>query len=168
MPFRFLTVSPRVLRTGKRLVIRAPIQIDLLLMGGFGQYVLVDAHTKQITIKRRSFWHTTARRLLFDHVRAVTYGYVDLGEPYTANFIQSAQDSYDHFTVGLRLTDTSEVVLADFVGEGGFRNETGMPNWAFIHRFFFNLVGTQENDSRRLVDGLSELIGVPVIPGRRW
>ncbi len=61
----------------------------------------------------------------------------------------------------------SEVVLADFVGEGGFRNATSMPNWALLIQFLFNLVGTQESDSRTLVDGLSELIGVPVIPGRR-
>jgi hypothetical protein len=92
---------------------------------------------------------------------------VDLSEPYTADFMETAHDSYDHFTVGLRLTDTSEVVLADYVGEGGFRNETWMPNWAFVHNFVFNLVGTQESDSRQLVDALSELIGVPVIPGRR-
>ena len=92
MPFRFLTVSPRVLRTGKRLVIREPIQIDALRLGGFGQYVLVDADTKQITIKRRSFWQSTTRQLLFDHVRAVTYGYVDLSEPYTSEIFESAHE----------------------------------------------------------------------------
>jgi hypothetical protein len=168
MPFRFLTVGPRVLRTGKRIVIREPTGIGALLFGLFGQHILVDADARTITIERRSFGRKTTRQLLFDHVRAVTYSYVDLNEPYTADFIESAHDSYDHFTVGLRLTDTSEVVLADFVGEGAFRNNTFMPNWAFLHLYFFNLVGTQEQDSRQLVDELSELIGVPVIAGRRW
>ena len=167
MRIKFLTVGPRVLRTGRRLVLREPWQIDALLFGAMGEYVLVDADARRITIKRRSLWRTTTRELLFDHVRAVTYSYVDLNEPVTADFHETAHDSYDHFTVGLRLTDTSEVVLADFVGEGEFRHETSAPHWAFLHRFLFNLRGTQEEESRRLVDGLSELIGVPVITGRR-
>lgn len=91
MPFRFLTVGPRMLRTGQRLVLREPMQIRLLSLGGFGQFVLVDPVARQITIKRRSFWLRATRRLLFDHVRAVTYSYVDLSEPYTSEFVESHQ-----------------------------------------------------------------------------
>jgi hypothetical protein len=129
--------------------------------------VVFDGDARTITIERSIAWGPAKRRVLsFDHVQAVVYGYRDLNEPYTSGFWADAWDSYDHFTVGLRLTNQAELHLFDFVGEGGWQNESGMPDWAFLPNYWFNWIGTQEKESRQLVDAMSDLLQVPVVTAR--
>ena len=161
---RLLSLSPRVLRTGNRLLASTPWRARILLLGTYLRTVAVDRDRKVVTITSRVAWfHFQVRTIRFDQIAAITYGYDDLADSGTEGLLDSSHNRWDHFVVGLWLADGSELTLFNICGDGEFRNESGLPDWAFWHLRFFNLSGSQEDDSRRLVDALCELIGVKVV-----
>src|SRR5262245_8852448 len=100
------SVGHRVSRTGDRLVVRESLRVQLLLLGSYVHRVVVDGSSKTITVEQRSGWLRASRQKIpFADVRAVTYGYRDLARSPAAAFSGSASESYDHFSVGLRLVD---------------------------------------------------------------
>jgi hypothetical protein len=166
---KIIALGYRVARTAGRLVVREPLRIRILLLGAYSHQVVLDSTSQTIVIDRRIAWlHATRQKIPFADVRAVTYGYDNLARPPAAAIFGSAGDSFDHFSVGLKLVDGSELTLFDFVGEGGFQNDSDMPDWAFIHLYLidylFGRVGSQERESRALVDQLCDLLSVPTVP----
>jgi hypothetical protein len=166
--WRLLSTSAEITRSGDCLIVREPRRVRWLLLGAYWRRVAFDAVRRRITVESCIGWlHVARRKLDFAHVAAITYSHRDLNQPYTSDFVADAWDSYDHFAVGLRLTDGTDVSVADFVGEGTWTNDTGWPDWVFFPRRLFDWAGDQEQVSRQLVNELSELLNVPVIPGPR-
>ena len=164
-----LSIGPRITRTCERLEARESLWIRILLCGAYLRTARVDRPTKTISIQRRVGWFfNSSRKIAMGDVKAITYDYRDLARPIGADIVGTAHDSSDCFTVGLLLRDGSTIDLFEFVGEGDFRNETHMPDWAFIHLYLFNLSESQERQSRAFVDHLTELLDVPTMPGKGW
>ena len=82
--------------------------------------------------------------------------------------LAGGNDSFDWFTVGLRLADDSELQLFNFIGDGTFSNNGPFPDWLYWDEFAFDLSGSQEKESRVFVDLLCKMIGVRVVPPRPW
>jgi hypothetical protein len=107
-------------------------------------------------------WLICRNRIVrFAEIQGVTYGYEDMSP---ASLLSYAHDSYDWFTVGLRLNDNSEMHLFNFIGEGTFANNGPFPDWLYWEQFTFDISGNQEKQSRLFVDVLSKMIGVSVVP----
>ena len=78
------------------------------------------------------------------------------------------RDSFDWFTVGLRLKDDSELRLWNFIGDGTFSNNGPFPDWCYGDEFAFDFSGSQEKESRVYVNLLCKMIGVRVVPPRLY
>ncbi|MEM0925185.1 MAG: hypothetical protein AAGJ83_04035 [Planctomycetota bacterium] len=148
-------------KRGATIIATTARRVRLLSLGGIYRQVAIDPVEQIITIHRRYAWFFRKHCAIgFAEIEAVTYGYED--QAIQGSFVH---ESYDCFTVGLRLRDDSEVVLHRFSGEGTLVNETIFPDW-LMQPFGFELVGTQERDSRSYVELVSRLVDVPTIPHR--
>jgi hypothetical protein len=115
-----------------------------------------------VRIERRVLWvFVKRRRIPFDWIRAVTYGYADWS---FSQWFAQAFHTLDVFRVGLRLKDDTERHFFTFFGEGTFKNDSVWADWVHGEKFFVDLSGTQERESRVFVELLSKLIGVGVVP----
>ncbi|MDA0834873.1 MAG: hypothetical protein O2955_14020 [Planctomycetota bacterium] len=162
---RFLSSGPSISKQNDQVVIRTGMFSCVLTFGLFYRQVVVDPRRKRVSIRSRYAWFFLRTRVVpFSQIRAITYGYRDIGYH---SMLSTAYDSYDCFKVGVRLKDESEIHFFNFVGEGSFVNESVFPDWAYWSDFTFDLQGSQESDSRLLVDLLAEMIGVTVIPPTR-
>ena len=160
------SICPRIRKDSGCVVATTAWFVRLLSVGSIYRKVVVDPANENVTIRSRYVWliHRT-RTIAFAEIQAVTYGYEDMSPD---SFLSYAHDSYDWFTVGLRLTDDSEVRLLNFIGDGGFTNNGPFPDWCYWDDFAFDLVGGQEKRSRAFVDLLSTLLRVTVIPPRKF
>jgi hypothetical protein len=161
---RLFSICPRVSKRGRRLVASTAWRLRLLTLGLLYREVLIDPKKQELLIRRRFFWaFSRRRRIRFQAVEAVTYGYQDwaLGASWTW-----AHDSVDLFSTGLRLHGGEEVHLFSFYGDGTFTNDGPWPDWLYWEDYLFDMSGTQERESRAFVELLSKMIGVPVIPAR--
>lgn len=154
------SVGPRVRKENGRLLARTGWRFLLTTLGLIYREVIVDPKQGVVRVRRRYGWFFTRRlRIPFAAVTAVTYGYADLN-PGRGWFW--THDSFDQFTVRLRLRNGKEAHLFHFFGDGTFTNDGPLPDWYYWNDYVFDVSGTQESESRRFVDLLSKLIGVPV------
>ncbi len=160
IPFRFLSLCPRIRKEEDRLVASTPWRLRLLTMGAYLRTVVVDPDRKQIVIRRRLLWFIVRkRRVPFDAVRGVTYGYRDMTP---GGSWMWAHDSSDLFHVGLKLDSLDKVHLFSFFGDGTFHNDGPLPDWLYWDNYLFDMSGTQERESRAFVELLSKMIKAPV------
>jgi hypothetical protein len=101
-----------------------------------------------------------------DSIDAVTYGYEDIFSE--QEWFAFAHDSFDWFTVGLRLRGGVQKHLFHFIGEGTFSSHGPWPEWVYWGDYALDLSGSQEKESRAFVEVLSKLVGVPVVPPRLY
>jgi len=161
---RLLAICPRISRSGERIEATTAWRLRLLTLGMMFRRVVIDPQRDKLLIESRWLWLIRRRRVIrFARVQAITYGYEDLSPD---GFFSLAHDSYDSFTVGLRLMDDSEVRLFTFHGDGTFVNTSTWPDWLFWDEYALDLSGSQQQESRLFVDLLSEMIGVSVVPPR--
>ena len=156
-----ISIGSRVTKRDGRLVIRSGFVGTALTLGAFRTTASFDPGDRTVRITRRRFWAARRRRIGFDMVEAVTYGYDDLA-PFAG--WSGGHDAVDRFTVGLRLFDREEIAVATFAGPGAFVNDGPFPDWMHWEDFAFDYVGDQEDRARAVVDLLSAMIGVPVVP----
>lgn len=161
---RLLSICPHIQKRDGRLIATSAWTWQLLTLGGSYRRVVVDPARKDLTIDRRMFWFfRRRRRIRFDAIEGVTYGYDDIA--YTTP-LTTSHESSDLFSVGLRLYSAEEVHLFHFHGEGTFSNDGPWPDWAYWEHYLLDFTGTQEPESRAFAELLSKMIGVPVMPPR--
>ena len=153
--------GPSVEKRNGRLVVRSGLAGRVATMGAFTQVVSFDPGDGQIRVSRRRFWHTRRRRIGFDLVQAVTYGYEDFAPFKTLSW---SYNSLDVYSVGLRLFDGESISLGTFGGPGAFVNNSPLPDWCYWEDYLFDFVGSQGSRSEALVEVLSGLLGVTVVP----
>ena len=159
---RLLAFCPRIRKESGRVVATTAWRVRLLFLGMLYRRVVIDPTKKRVFVTSRYLWLMRLRRTFrFSDVQAVTYGYEDLS---LGASISYAHDSYDWFTVGLRLYDKSEFRLFNFIGDGTFDNIGPFPDWMYWEDFALDLSGSQEKESRVFADVLSRLIGVAIAP----
>jgi len=163
---RFLAICPRLKKTGDSLHIMTGVGLFVLTLGLMQRQVVIDPVRRVIVVSSRYAWFFTRHREMpFSDVEAVTYGYEELsaGSSFSWNW-----NSLDSFIVGLRLVDDSEFTLFTFWGEGQFNNDGPFPDWLYFCDLALDLVGSQDKESRLLVDLLSKIVDVSVVPPRGY
>lgn len=161
---RLFALCPRIRKDSGRIVATTAWRVRLLLLGTIRREIVIDPIGETISINSRYLWLIRLQRTVpFSEIQAVTYGYEDMSQ---GSLLSFAHDSYDWFTVGLRLNSDLEMRLFNFIGDGTFSNNGPFPDWFYWDNFVFDLSGSQENESRVFVDVLSKLIDVEVVPPR--
>lgn len=161
---RLLSLDPRIRKRGKQLHATTGWRTWLLTLGLCDRAVVVDPAARVVRIRDRVCWlFPRRRRVRFDHIRAVAYGYSD---PNAVGGLNFARDTFDVFTVGLKLhADRDDYRhLFRFVGEGSFINDGPLPNWFYLGEYVFDAEASQEGESRAFVTVLARLTGKPVEP----
>jgi hypothetical protein len=153
-----------VTKTAGKLIARTAWRLRILSLGWLYRKVTVDPRRKELTVRRRYFWvFSRCRRIRFEAIDAITYGYQDWAASAT---VYPAHDSVDLFSVGVRLRGGEEVHLFYFYGDGTFTNDGPWPDWLYWDDYLFDLSGTQHRESYAFVELLSKMIGVSVVPPR--
>ena len=161
-PLKFLSLGPRISKCERRLILTTGRGLRVISLGMWHRRVVVDVEQKVITVHSRYLWFLNrTKRISFPSIVAVTYGYSDWSP---GGYLSWTYDSLDVFTVGLRLHGEEEIGLFDFVGDGTFVNDGPWPDWMCWPEYVFDLSGTQERDSKALVDLLCKILGVRVQP----
>lgn len=158
----WLSVCPRVRKRKGRLIATTAWRVRILSLGLMIRRVTIDPQEQQITISRRLFWFfPRRRRIRFGAVAAVTYGYSGWKTNYDW---WGTSDTFDIYSVGLRLHGAEELRLFYFYGDGEFVNDGPWPDWFYWPDYVFDLTGTQTKESRAYVEVLSKMIGVAIAP----
>ncbi|MBX9578971.1 MAG: hypothetical protein K2X87_01570 [Gemmataceae bacterium] len=161
---RLLSLGPRIRKAGGKLHAVTGWRVWLLSLGLCNRAVVVDPAARAVFIRDRVCWFfPRRRRVRFDHIRAVAYGYSD---PNAFGGLNLARDTFDVFSVGLKLHADGDDYqhLFRFVGEGSFTNDGPLPNWFYLGEYVFDAEGAQEGESRAFVTVLCRLTGKPVEP----
>jgi hypothetical protein len=160
--FRLFSICPRITRQGDRVVGISSWRWRLLTLGTCWRRVEIDPVSGWLTITAHYGWLVRRRRVVkFADVKNVTYGYGDMAPDQWFSF---GYNSFDWFTVGLRLRDDSEFRLFNFVGEGTFVNQSSLPDWWFWEESFLDVSGTQEHESRLFAELIARLLNVKIVP----
>lgn len=163
LSFRLFSWCPRIKKQDGQLIASTAWRHRILMLGWVLRRVIVDPARKELLLRHRYLWLIPRRRRIpFDQVEAVTYGYKDLA----LSTFSWGYDSKDLFFVGLRLRNGEEVHLFYFYGEGTFNNQGPLPDWLYWQDYLFDMTGTQEKESRAYAELLKKMIGVKIIPGR--
>jgi hypothetical protein len=157
------SIGPRVQEKDGRLVARTGWRFLLPTLGLIWREVVVDPKQEEVRVRRRYGWFFTRRlRIPFAAITSIAYDYADLS-PGRGWFW--THDSYDQFTVRLRLRNGKELHLFHFFGDGTFTNDGPLPDWCYLGSYLLDVSGTQESESRLFVELLSKMIGVPIGTG---
>ena len=162
MEFRFLSLGPRVTIGDDCVVAKTPRLLRWATLGMHGRRVVVDGRRRVVEMETRQGWLFVRRRTFrFAWIKAVTYNYENWS---FSSWLSSVHDGFDVFTVGLWLHDGERLALFTFYGEGTVVNDGPWPDAWYQDELAADLSGTQESDSRKLVEAWSRMIGAPVAP----
>jgi len=156
---RLVNTRPRVSKNGNLLVATSDWKSQLWCLGFAGRHLIVDPQRKTVRIGYRKFWFfRSSRRLEFDWIQDILYGYADVSPGFYA------YQSDDLYTVAVQLKNGERVTLFRFFGEGDFINNSIWPDWMFWDDFLLAEYtrGDQERESLLFADLVSRLIGVPI------
>jgi len=156
---RLVQARPKVIKRGGLLVATSDWRSQLWCLGFAGRKLTVDPKQKILRMVWRRFWlFRTSRRIEFDWIEELRYGYADMSSGW------GAYQENDLFTVGLKLKNGEEITLFRFFGEGDFVNNSIWPDWMYWEGFLLAKYtrGDQERESLLFADLLSRLIGVPI------
>jgi hypothetical protein len=154
------SVGPRVSQEHGRLVARTGWRFLVPTLGLNWREVVVDPKREEVRVRCRLAWFFTSQsRVPFTDIDSIAYGYEDLS-PGRGWFW--THDSFDLFTVRLRLSNGKDVHLFRFFGDGTFTNDGPLPDWCYLGKYALDVSGTQERESRLFAELLSKMIGVPI------
>lgn len=167
------TLKPRVRRMGKQLIVSTPLWLTILTLAAYRRVVHVDGEARYIYFHERSFWWFVGSRVVpFKQISRIVYDY--FGVPTDADR-RGVYDEVERFRVAIQLRGSDEQLeLARFYGGGAAavgaeQDPTGQD--------LLDVQGTQDLDSRQLVEQLCRLTGAPLgspaptvtdAQGRRW
>ena len=164
LSLRLFSICPRLSKFKGKLIATTAWRLRILTLGLLFRKVIVDPKRRELTLYRRYFWvFPRRRRIRFERIEAVAYGYQDWAVGASLSW---AHDSLDLFSVGLRLHGGDELRLFYFYGDGTFSNHGPWPDWLYWDDYLFDMSGTQEKESRAFAELLSKMIGVSVVAAR--
>lgn len=161
----FFSVAPEIRRRGRKLVVRTAREARVLSLGAVDREVVIDPDRRVVLIRDRGWWSRHTDRIPFDLIEAVTYELRDAWSNVDGpgNWM-SKSDPAERYAVGLKLHGMYDphVHLFWFVGEGRCRNHGPLPDWLYWKDAVLDFQGTQEEDSRRFVTVLGNVLNKPV------
>lgn len=159
-------MAPRIFKRDDKLIARTSWSVRILSLGLSLRTVIVDPSEKVISLKSRGFWFIKrVRRIRFSEVTSMLYRYDDV-DPFTRSgyvypWIETPS-FWGVYSVGLRLTDQSDVHLFRFfAGDFSLPNRR-WPDWCYGWEFIPEPTGFNEHDSRAYLEVVGKLIGVPL------
>lgn len=170
---KYFGTGPSIRRSGEHIWITTHPLVRLLSMFSYVRRVHVDGSAGYVFLTERKFWLSRSSRTIpFKHVAGVRYTHGEV--PTSWNIRGAIHDTVETFSIGLQLHDSGEVVsVARFSGEGS----AGDAGTLLLGDDLLDFEGTQDSESRALVENLLEVIGVelsgsrsPAVPlgGLRW
>lgn len=160
---RLFWIRPRIRKQGLLLEACSDWRSQVLSLGFGSRRVMIIYQQSVIRIFTRRFWLIfRVRRIPFDRISAILYGYADMSPG--ALMPWGAYQQNDLFWVGLRLHNGEELTLFRFFGEGDLVNQGPFPDWLYWEdKIMVELTrGPQESESRMFAELLSKLIGAPI------
>lgn len=159
---RLLGICPRIRKEGVCIIAITALRIRILFLGAFFKQVTIDPRHRTLTVASRYFWlFKRKRKYRFKELQAITYGYEDWND---TSWVSFSHDSFDWFTVGIRLRCNREFKLFNFIGDGTFTNNGPLPDWMYWEEYVTDFSGNQEKASRCFVDLLCQMTGKKVVP----
>jgi len=159
--FRFLTLRPRVRATPDRLTLSTGRVSALASLGLRLRRVEIDATNRRVDLATRTCWLFVRRhRLNFDELSHIDYGIGAFGTEWgwTPDGF-GRQDQVESFSIALVTREGDAHKVCSFRGEGSV--ETGFVGWLGGDSWF-DAAGTQAEDSRKMVEMLANVLGLPI------
>jgi len=160
---RIASYRPRIRRERAELWVTTALWLQVLLLGSYRREVHVDGASRFVFVDERRFWLWKRRAVVpFRQVAHIAYGFSEL--PTAGDIHGGIHDSLERFDVHLARTDAEPAILvARFRGAGAM----GDPGTWLLGDDLIDIEGTQERDSRDLVEHLVDILGVGVEPSRQ-
>jgi hypothetical protein len=157
---RLINASPGMSRRGDIMIAKSNWRQQFWTLASSSRTVEIDPKLRIVHIFDRRFWlYRRSRRIEFDWIAAVTFGYTNMSPGLLV------RQEYDLYKVGLRLKNSDQVHLFSFFGEGDFVNDWIWPDFFYWHEML--LADWNRGDQTRLSeaysDVLSKMIGVAVV-----
>lgn len=160
--FRFLTSRPKIRATPDTLTISTGWQSRLLTLGLRTRRVEIDTSNRRLTFATRTaYFFARHWRLGFDELSHLDYGMGSLGTDYgwtDRGF--GAQDSVESYTIDLVTTAGQRHRVCAYRGEGAV--QTGWTGVLLGDDSVFDAAGTQQSESKQLVEMLSNVLALPI------
>lgn len=158
----FLTLRPKVTEEPPLLVIQTGTLATLLSLGLSHKRVEVDAQRREIRIRTRTAWlFTNEYTLGFEDLDHIDYAYKAYGTSWGWSFSGfGRQDEVEVFTLSVVDSDNGKHVLCAFRGEGSVH--TGWSGVLMGDDSAADFHGTQEGESRQLVNYLKGITELPI------
>ncbi len=157
-----LTLRPRVREEPPLLVITTGFLSMCLTLGCKRRRVELDTLRKEIRLKNRYMWFVSQEETLpFDTLSHLEYTYDSL--PTSIGFSAAGlgrQDEIDIFTISVVNHDGREFKLCSYRGEGAVC--TGWTGVLLGDDSILDVSGTQEGESRQLVNMIKAITGLPI------
>jgi len=159
---RFLTLRPRIQREPGIMTISTGGLSSFLSLGMSRRRVEVDSMRKEIRFSQRTAWFFVNTYCLhFDDISHLDYGYKSYGTSWGWSFSGfGRQDEVERFTLSAVDRNDDPHVICAFSGEGAVH--TGWSGVLLGDDDLWDASGTQEEESRSLVDELKRLTGKPL------
>lgn len=158
----YLSLAPRVRRHGLQLWASTSLLVRVLTLWSYGRHVHVDAEARYVFLLERKLWVLTSTQLVrFRDIAHVSYRFVSV--PTTWHWLGRVEDTFESFSVSLKLHDGRSVLLARFVGEGA----AGDLGTLVLGDDLWDFEGAQEDESRLFVAQLCELTGADLVAAQR-
>ena len=159
---RWLTLRPKVKEAFPVLEIRSGFLQQLFTLFSCSRSVRIDTENKTITFVRRAFWlYINSYVIGFQDVHYMEYEYKSFGTSWGMSMGGCGrQDEVEMFVISLVDQEGQKHEVTAFQGEGAVN--TGWSGMLMGDDSFFDYSGTQEGESRDLVDGLKQILQVPI------
>lgn len=157
---RFMNTGPRMSRRGDVLIVKSHWKQQLWTLGSSSRKLEVDPHLKILRVYDRRYWlYRRIRRIEFDWISAVTWGYTPI------SFGLWTRYELDLFAVGVNLKNGQRVPLFRFFGMGDFVNDSIWPDFFYWSDFLAADLarGDQTSASRALADVICAMAKAPLI-----
>ena len=153
------TLKPRVDRSGKLLEITTPVFGRAASAFSYHRSVSVDGRRRTVRLVETNAWFfTTIKQLKFEEIDHIAYSFSSLWTSW--DWLGRVHDLVEAFTVSLMLKNSEELRVARYLGHGAVGD---FSTW-MMGDDLFDTAGTQEDDSRLLVEHLVEVLQVPLGP----
>ena len=156
---RLVQTRPVVRKEGDLLIACSDWKSQLMSLGFGGRKLVVDPKQKIMRMIVRRFWFfRSSRRIEFDWVGEILYGY------WNSSLGWGAGQPDELFTVAIKLKTGETITLFRFFGEGDFVNNSLWPDWMYWEdAALANYTrGNQERESLLFADVISRMVGVQI------
>jgi len=163
LKFSFLSLKPYVYNKDGVLVIETCFLFRLLSIFTYFRRVEVSVENQTVTILRKIFpYFPSTIKINFDDIYYLDYSFGSIVTDFSTSAWSFGEttDQAESFSVHIITKNNQKYLIGSFLGDGSVC--TGMRGVLISDDSFFDLSGTQEQDSLNFVKILSKILQVPI------